>query len=239
VTRIVRIGIIDSGVNQSHPHVGNIVGGVTIESHGESPDYSDLLGHGTAIASLIRQQAPDAHLIAVKIFHRSLAADIKTLIRAITWCTENGIDVINLSLGTTNTLHQAAFQSLVRRTCAAGAVMVSAAEMSGQPALPGSLPGVVGVLADFDQPWLEFRTVRRQGRYAFCASPFPRNIAGVPRNRNLQGISFAVAHISSYIARLRTTVTGSPDWEQVLADLRPIINPEREISSLQSRVRSR
>jgi subtilisin family serine protease len=238
VIRIVRIGIIDSGVNQSHPHVGNIVGGVTIDSCGESPHYNDLLGHGTAVASLIRQQAPDAHLIAVKIFHRSLATDIKTLIRAISWCTENGVDVINLSLGTTNTLHQTAFQSLVDRTRAVGAVMVSAAEMNGRPALPGSLPGVVGVLADCDQPELEFRTVLRQGRYAFCASPFARNIPGVPRNRNLHGISFAVAHISSYIARRWSTFADSPDWEQVLANLRPVIDPEQTTSSLQSPMRS-
>jgi len=42
-------------------------GGVTTGSEGESR-YENQLGHGTAIAALLHQQAPQAQLIAVKVF---------------------------------------------------------------------------------------------------------------------------------------------------------------------------
>jgi len=45
MTTPVRIGMIDTGVNAAHPHVGNIAGGVTIGSEGEMPGYEDQLGH--------------------------------------------------------------------------------------------------------------------------------------------------------------------------------------------------
>jgi len=41
-------------------------------------------------------------LIAVKVFDRTLATNRDTVIRAIDWCLQNEIDIINLSLGTAN-----------------------------------------------------------------------------------------------------------------------------------------
>jgi len=86
----VRIGMIDTGVNTAHPHVGNIAGGVTIAPDGHTmPCYEDRLGHGTAIAALLHQRAPEAELIAVKVFDRTLATNRDTVIRAIDWCLQN------------------------------------------------------------------------------------------------------------------------------------------------------
>jgi Subtilase family len=213
----VRIGIIDSGINPNHPHVGNIMGGVTITPDGPDEIYLDHIGHGTAVAGLIHLKAPDAHLIAVRVFERKLATTIDTVLSAIDWCVANQIDVINLSLGTTNPNHQHLFEAAIRRASAAGSVIVSAAEMGEQPGLPGSLPHVVGVLAD---PMLlddQFGIVECRGKRVFSAPPYPRPIPGVPRERNLQGISFAVAHITGWIARLWPANGGSVDWEDILA----------------------
>src|SRR5271154_5630472 len=144
----IRIGIIDSGVNPSHPHVGNIVGGVTITPDGPDEIYLDHIGHGKAVAGLIHLNAPDAHLVAVRVFERKLATTINTVLSAIDWCVNNRIDVINLSLGTTNPAHRHLFEAAIRRARAANSTIVSAVEMGEEPGLPGSLPGVIGVLAD-------------------------------------------------------------------------------------------
>src|SRR5256885_7529005 len=100
--RGVRIAIVDSGVHATHPHVAGVAGGVSIRPDGSSgPDFVDRLGHGTAVAAAIREKAPEAELFAIKIFERSLATDVPTLVRGIDAATAWGAHVINLSLGTT------------------------------------------------------------------------------------------------------------------------------------------
>ena len=191
----VRIGVLDSGVCRTHPHVGKIVDGIAITADGVMAGYEDTLGHGTAVAAVIHHLNPDADLIAVKIFDRKLATSLPVVIRAIDWCLEHDIHVINLSLGTLNPEHRSAFEDAVARTRQAGAVIVSALEMSGAAALPGSLAGVIGVMeAD------EYQVNHRYGKLVYTAPPFPRDIPGVPRERNLRGVSFAVARVSAQIA---------------------------------------
>jgi subtilisin family serine protease len=195
VSPCVRIGILDSGVCRTHPHVGKIVDGITITADGAIAGYEDTLGHGTAVAAIIHHLNPEADLVAVKIFDRKLATSLPVVIRAIDWCLEHAIQVINLSLGTLNPEHRSAFEDAVARTRQAGAVIVSALEMSGAAALPGSLAGVIGVMeAD------EYQVNHRYGKLVYTAPPFPRDIPGVPRERNLKGVSFAVARVSAQIA---------------------------------------
>jgi subtilisin family serine protease len=217
MSRAVRIGIIDSGVNLAHPHVGNIAGGVTITPGGVDPSsYVDRLGHGTAVAALLHARAPQAQLFAVKVFQQALATNLVTLLSAIDWCLDNDIDLINLSLGTSNEAHREAFEAAVARVQALGKVIVSAYEMQGTRALPGSLPAVVGVLADSSKEAGEYGVEIRNGKTVFTASPFPREIPGVPRERNLHGVSFAVANVTATLARFWKPETVVQDWESVL-----------------------
>jgi subtilisin family serine protease len=191
----VRIGVLDSGVCRTHPHVGKIVDGITITADGLVAGYEDNLGHGTAVAAIIHHLNPAVDLVAVKIFDGKLATSLRAVIRAIDWCLDHDIQIINLSLGTLNPEYRIAFEEAVERTHAAGAVIVSALEMGGEPALPGSLAGVVGVMEGE-----EYEVCHRYGKPVYIAPPYPRDIPGVPRERNLKGVSFAVARISAKVA---------------------------------------
>ena len=79
----IRVAIIDSGVNPAHPHVAGVAGGIGISADGESGNYLDYVGHGTAVAAAIREKAPDALLFAVKVFDQGLRTNAETIIRAI------------------------------------------------------------------------------------------------------------------------------------------------------------
>ncbi len=212
----IRIGIVDSGVHVDHPHVGGIAGGITVETDGYLPEFVDCLGHGTAIAALIHALAPAAELYAVRVFDRSLTTSIRRVMRAIDWCLDNEIQIVNLSLGTMNPAHRAAFAAALERVQAAGVALVSAYEMNGQPMLPGCMPGTIGVTADADCPREWFGCTEREGKMVFSAPPYPREIPGVRRERNLHGVSFAVAHISAHLARRRALCGAEADWEQLL-----------------------
>lgn len=217
MTEPVRVGIVDSGVHVHHPHVGGIAGGVTVEADACHPGYTDYLGHGTAIAALIHALAPSAQLMAVRIFDRTLTTSIHRVIRAIDWCLQNGVRIVNLSLGTVNPDHRAVFAAAVERVANAGAVLVSAYEMNGQTMLPGCMPRVIAVVADPACPRDQYRCVERGGKQVFIASPFPLDIPGVRREHNLNGVSFAVAHISAHLARRRPSYKDGTGWEQILA----------------------
>jgi subtilisin family serine protease len=185
----MKIAIIDSGIHPGHPHVGDIAGGVEITLKGEGSDAIDRLGHGTAVAGAIREKVPDAELYAVKVFDRRLTVNIDVILRALEWCREHQMDIVNLSLGTENPAHRERFLAAMRDDL----LVVSAGN-----ALPGSLPGVIGVAPDPDCP----RDAFRYHDGMFYASPYPRPIPGVPVDRNLQGISFAVANMTGLIAQV-------------------------------------
>jgi subtilisin family serine protease len=201
--RGVRVAIVDSGVAAAHPHVGSVVGGVRILPEGEDDDYADRLGHGTAVTAAIREKVPDAELLVVRIFDRELVTTAGILARGVDWATAAGARIINVSLGTTNPAHAERFARAVQLAEGGGAVVVAAATSDARPVWPGALPGVIGVEAVWDGPRDALRVESRpNGGLLVRASAFPRPIPGVPTERNLQGVSFAVANATGFLARL-------------------------------------
>ena len=198
--RGVRIAVIDSGVNVGHPHIRGVFGGVTIGDEIEEGVYIDLLGHGTAVMAAIQEKAPSAEYYAVRVFRSSLSTHIEYLLKAIEWCIEKRVHVINLSLGTTNPAHERRLSMAVAATAKAGAIIVSAREANGARALPGTIPGVVGVGLDWDCPREAYRSRTTPAGLEWCTSGYPRDLPGLPREQNLHGISFAVANISGFVA---------------------------------------
>jgi subtilisin family serine protease len=205
----VRIAVIDSGVHAQHPHVNGVAGGVAIMPDGrEETDYIDRLGHGTAVTAAIREKAPDAEIYAVKVFHDTLATRIESLVHALDWSALNGINFINLSLGTDNPRHEGVLRAAVDRLVGQGIKLIAAYEDSGVRWLPGSITGVVPVVLDWDCPRDEYRTsLLPDGRALYHASGFPRPIPGVAPERNLKGISFAVANVTGLIAKGTDSLT--------------------------------
>lgn len=198
--RGVTIAVLDSGIHAGHPHVGDVEGGVSFASGAD--DHVDRIGHGTAVAAAIREKAPAVRLLAVKIFDRHLATSAEVLARAIEWAAAEGAQVINLSLGTANAAHAGRLAEAVNAAAARGAVVVSAREAQDMEWFPGSLANVAGVTADLDGDRNAIEVVERAGDLPiFRAAPYPRPIPGVPPERNLSGVSFAVANATGFIAR--------------------------------------
>lgn len=198
----VRVAVIDSGVHAAHPHVQGISGGIAIDQDGRvHDDWVDRLGHGTAVTAVIREKAPEAAIVAVKVFDSELATTGTALAAAMEWAIGDGVRLINLSLGTTNEAHKPMLADVVERARRAGAFIVAAAPQPGLRWLPGALPGVIGVEVD----WTLARDAVRvelspAGELRLAASGFPRPIPGVPPAHNLKGPSFAVANATGFLA---------------------------------------
>lgn len=200
----VRVAVIDSGVHASHPHIGGVAGGVAIDPDGrEHDDFVDRLGHGTAVTAAIHEKAPDADLYAIRVFDRALSTAVPTIVRAIDWAIRSGMHVVNLSLGTSKVEYEPILRDTAARARNAGLIIVSARDDEGVRWWPGSLPGVIAVQLDWDCPRDAFRRVDIDGAPVFRTSGFARPAPGVPPERNLHGISFAVANMTGFVARAR------------------------------------
>lgn len=200
--RGVCIAVIDSGVHEGHPHVGRVAGGVAIDAAGCcSSDYTDRVGHGTAVMAAIREKAPAADCYAIRIFDDRLTASASRLIAAINWAIAARVHIINLSLGTANVDHADVFAETVARAEAAGVAIVAAREDAGVRWLPGAIPGVVQVQVDWECPRDDYRVTRSGDGTVFLASGFARPIPGIDPRRNLHGVSFAVANVTGFLAR--------------------------------------
>lgn len=193
----ITVAVVDSGIHAAHPHITRIAGGVGIDAgrrlHG---DFVDRLGHGTAIAAAIQEKAPGAELHVVKVFGDALATSARVLAEAITWAAQHGVRLVNLSLGTANPARAPLLAEAVAAAAERGTLVVSAARHDGVRWFPGCLPRVIGVELDWDCP----RDAIRITGATLHASGYPRPIPGVPPDRNLRGISFAVANATGFLA---------------------------------------
>jgi subtilisin family serine protease len=198
--RGIRIAVVDSGVAASHPHVGAVGSGCALV--GEDPgDVADRLGHGTAVFAAIRDQVPDAELLPVRVLDRQLATSARILAQAIDWAVQAGVHIVNLSFGTTNAAHLPLFEASLAMAEMRGVAVISAYASGEAHWLPGSMHGAVGVTAEPEMPRSAIAVVEHSAGRCIAASPYPRPIPGVPVERNLSGVSFAVANATGVIAR--------------------------------------
>src|SRR5581483_6916670 len=98
----VRVCIIDSGICEGHPLVGEVhacyaASGDVVEE----AEPGDAFGHGTACASIIRRIAPGCELTSVRVLGGSGSGMGSALLAGVRWSIRQRFDVVNLSLSTT------------------------------------------------------------------------------------------------------------------------------------------
>lgn len=203
-TQNVLIGIVDTGVNPWHSHVRGDVSGcrIFVNSDGkicEDSDYHDPVGHGTAVAGVLRQALPEAAFFAIRVFEQELTTYPSLVARGILRAAVAGCDVINLSLA----LPPGEGSELIADACVAareaGAVLVAAGHPENPNLLPASLPGVYGVISD-DELEDDEIVMQGAGPYPCRARGIPRKLDNLPPKANLSGHSLACARVAAYLA---------------------------------------
>jgi subtilisin family serine protease len=169
--------IIDSGIDITHQDlVGKTVMHTSFvdAAHGYGPAASpaplDSNGHGSHVAGTVTSNgkgvapvAPRAMLMAAKVFAATGGATLAAIWDAITWCTTNNADVINMSLGgvrtrplsAANVALKATYEATIDAARQNGTVVVVAAgndNLNMNPAAPqetwpAELAGTVTVSA--------------------------------------------------------------------------------------------
>ncbi|GAA2691258.1 MULTISPECIES: S8 family serine peptidase [Actinosynnema] len=148
----VRVAVLDTGVDATHPDLAGAV--VESANFSDSPDATDRMGHGTHVAATItgsgRYQgvAPDSRLLNGKVLDDSGGGSHSAIIAGMEWAASRA-DVINMSLGGLATEDDPMALALDRLTAETGALFVVAAGNSGpSPATvlsPGSAASALTV----------------------------------------------------------------------------------------------
>ncbi|MGE4551316.1 MAG: S8 family serine peptidase, partial [Opitutales bacterium] len=102
----VRVAILDTGVDFSHPALEGVKG-TSVNLVEDETDETSYDGHGTAVASIIAGNpevigglAPKAEILSVRVLNSEGVGDGYTVARGIIEAVDRGADIINLSLGT-------------------------------------------------------------------------------------------------------------------------------------------
>ena len=215
------VGVIDSGIHPDHPHIGAIAGGAGFDGNGRvHDDIVDRLGHGTAVAAAIQDLAPAVHVCPLKVFDRTLDTSVPALVAAIDRAAAHGLPIVNLSLGTRDPSSADALAEAVGRARRTGTLVVAAGSHRGVAWLPGTLAidGVVRVELDWACPRGSHRVTGPPEAPVFRTCGYPRPIPGVDPERNLKGLSFAVANVTGIAARVMMEI-GLSDYGAVVAEI--------------------
>lgn len=200
----VKIAVIDSGINPGHSHVQAVAGGISyhLEATGKvvaGADYRDELGHGTAIAGVIREKNSQAKIYAVKIFHQFLEAPAVLLLAAMQWAIRVGANIIHLSLGTERPEYRENLKQLCRRAVRKDIVIIASARTLEDQVFPAVFDEVIAVY--WNHECKKGSLIYYPGKKVeFGAYGRPRALPGIPQELNFGGSSFAAAHVTAMAA---------------------------------------
>lgn len=206
----IRIGVIDTGIDYSHPDLqGSIGGGVNL-IYPHKPPIDDN-GHGTHISGTIAASAkhgmagvaPYATIYAVKAFDHNGTSYVTDIVQGIEWCVRHRLHLINMSFGMKT--RSAALEAAVRNASREGVIIVASSGNEGKK-------GFVDYPARFDNTIAVGATTRERkiapfsnkGSSIDIYAPGDK-ITSTWLNGNYQelsGTSMATSHVTGVLALL-------------------------------------
>lgn len=136
----IKIAILDTGCDINHPDLKNRIKGVrnfTPDDLGRKIMVTDNVGHGTHVAGIIAASSDDSGIVGVapnvdlyilKVLTSS-GGTIEWLVNALEYCRYLGVDIINMSLGTS--YNSPFLYEAIKKAVLSGISLVCAAGNSG------------------------------------------------------------------------------------------------------------
>lgn len=142
------VAVIDTGVDSTHPDLaGQLLPSIDFSS-ARSSNPTDTHGHGTHVAGIIAAKkdnvigiagaAPDTKILPLKVFEPDGNAYSSAIAEAITYAANQGVEVINMSLG--SDVPDQVIRDAITYALSKGVIVIAAAGNSGHLGSPAMYP---------------------------------------------------------------------------------------------------
>lgn len=199
-----KVIIIDSGINIKHQKTKdiNIFVGKSFHSSIDENNIVDVLGHGTAVTSIINSINPDIKFYILKIYDSELIADEEILLKALNYILYNNFEssILHMSLGVSYFSDE--LFDVCKKIYDKGNLIVSAFDNSGSISYPAAFDFVIGVESnnscikgtDFLIPNDEIVSVYSKGGI--------HRVVGIDQEYSIrQGNSISAAYVTGYLTK--------------------------------------
>jgi serine protease len=215
----ITVAVIDTGVDAGHPDLaGQVLPGIDLVAGTEGVS-TDPNGHGTHVAGTIAAVtgngtgvtavAPHAKILPIRALDADGAGYMSDTATGIVYATDHGADVINMSLGGTES--SAAVSNAISYARSKGVVVVAAAGNSRANGSPTSYPaaddGVIAVASTTSDD--VYSSFSNRGDYIDVAAPGSAIISTYPQASgsayvSMSGTSMAAPHVAAIAALLKS-----------------------------------
>ena len=206
----VRVCILDSGVEQSHPRVGAVQSAVSIAVAEDGTtlvtedDQGDLCGHGTACAGIVRSLAPDCELHSVRVLGAGYTGSGPVLLAGLEHAIRAGHDVINMSLSTTKSKFAQLLRELADRAYFCRTMLVASAHNLPVESYPWRFASVISVGShEEDDPFVFYANPEPPVEFFARGVDVPVAWLG-GETITSTGNSFATPHLTGICALIRS-----------------------------------
>lgn len=146
----VKIGIVDSGFRAGCIGSQQVVKAQAfVLEEGklyQQPATDDVVGHGSALLEVIAKAMPEAEFYIAQVFHARLTTSAIQVSEALKWLAEQGVAVINLSLGLRQDRPE--LRQICEQLAAQNILLCASTPARGEPVYPAAYEGVLRMTGD-------------------------------------------------------------------------------------------
>jgi subtilisin family serine protease len=215
--RGVKIAILDSGIECGHPALGGLelLDDVAIIESGCELTLvpgggRDLFGHGTAVAGIVRADAPEAQIGSFRVLGSTLRSRTAIILEGARAALERGYHIINCSLSSGVREHWDKYKAWVDEAYLRGIHVVAACSdrQTARPEWPADFTSVISVnMAPDLGPQELLHCPGSLVEFAARGVDIPVAWAG-GEMKTMTGGSFAAPHVTAMVARLLSESPG-------------------------------
>lgn len=141
----MRIAIIDGQINSDAVTAECTRYQVSNGNVQETTKNCNKMSHGTIVSQIIGLFAKFDEIIILEILYEEEIGNIQNLIAALEWCTQENVNLINLSIGTTEKEDFEPLKKICMQLKKQGKLLIAAEHNQGLQAAPALFDGVISV----------------------------------------------------------------------------------------------